>query len=190
MFLLRKMCNTCKSKRESIQRKHRGNRLPTALTATVVVDNRFLFDSHNEHVPISSYLRRSGALVLTDLGIDDGSFAWKLCMDILCLSFDGNLADAALIAAMGSLMRLKLPGTRRIGDEVFVTKGKQRGWQQCFYVCSLQLLCTYRARIELLRFLSNGSCCNSRQVTTEYVLSRLGGTNGEMEQSLFPRCEV
>ena len=45
-------------------------------------------------------------------------------MDIVCLSFDGNVADAALVAAMGSLMRLKLPGTRRIGDEIFVTEGK------------------------------------------------------------------
>lgn len=45
-------------------------------------------------------------------------------MDIVCLSFDGNLADAALIAAMGALMRLQLPGTRRIGDEIFVTDGE------------------------------------------------------------------
>lgn len=62
--------------------------------------------------------------MLTDLAIDDGSFAWKLCMDIICLSFDGNLADATLIAAMGALMRLQLPGTRRIDDEIFVTEGE------------------------------------------------------------------
>lgn len=63
-------------------------------------------------------------MVLTDLAIDDGSFAWKLCMDIVCLSYDGNLADAVLIAAMGALMRLKLPGTRRIDDEMFITEGE------------------------------------------------------------------
>lgn len=62
--------------------------------------------------------------MLTDLAIDDGSFAWKLCMDIVCLSFDGNLADATLIAAMGALMRLQLPATRRIDDEIFVTEGE------------------------------------------------------------------
>lgn len=61
--------------------------------------------------------------MLADLGIDDGCFAWKLCMDIVCLSFDGNLADAALIAAVGALMHLKLPGTRRIDDEIFITNG-------------------------------------------------------------------
>ncbi len=64
--------------------------------------------------------------MLTDLGIDDGSFAWKLCVDIVCLSFDGNLADAALIAAVGALMRLQLPATRRIDNEIFVTKGEWR----------------------------------------------------------------
>lgn len=62
--------------------------------------------------------------MLTDLAIDDGSFAWKLCMDIVCLSYDGNLTDAVLIAAMGALMRLKLPGTRRIDDEMFITEGE------------------------------------------------------------------
>lgn len=76
---------------------------------------------------------RSGALVLTELGIDDGSFAWKLCMDIVCLSFDGNLADASLIAAMAALLCVKLPGTQRIDDEIFVTEGEDT-------VC----LCVYR----------------------------------------------
>lgn len=46
-------------------------------------------------------------------------------MDIVCLSFDGNLADAVLVAAMGALMRLQLPGTRRIDDEIFVTEGEE-----------------------------------------------------------------
>ncbi|CAN0330229.1 unnamed protein product [Ectocarpus sp. 6 AP-2014] len=81
--------------------------------------------SEQAHV-LSTFVKNSivesGALVLTDLAIDDGSFAWKLCMDIVCLSFDGNLADATLIAAMGALMRLQLPGTRRIDDEIFVTE--------------------------------------------------------------------
>ena len=46
-------------------------------------------------------------------------------MDIVCLSYDGNLADAALIAAMGALMRLQLPGTRRVDDEIFLTEGEE-----------------------------------------------------------------
>lgn len=46
-------------------------------------------------------------------------------MDIVCLSYDGNLADASLIAAMGALMRLQLPGTQRVDDEIFVTEGEE-----------------------------------------------------------------
>lgn len=72
-------------------------------------------------------MHRSKALVLTDLSIEDGSFAWKLCMDLVCLSYDGNLADAALVAAVSALMRLQLPGTRRIDDEIFITEGEDRG---------------------------------------------------------------
>lgn len=66
---------------------------------------------------------RSGALLLEDLSLEPGIHAWKLCIDIVCLSFDGNVADAGLVAAMAALMRLKLPATRQIGDELFITKG-------------------------------------------------------------------
>lgn len=68
---------------------------------------------------------RSGALLLEDLSIEPGVHAWKLCMDIVCLSFDGNVADAGLVAAMAALMRLKLPATLQIGDELFITEGER-----------------------------------------------------------------
>lgn len=61
---------------------------------------------------------------MTDLSIDDGSVAWKLCMDIVCLSYDGNLADGSLMAAMSALMCLELPGTQRIDDEIVTTAGE------------------------------------------------------------------
>lgn len=73
---------------------------------------------------LPSLCARSGALVLTDLSIEDGSFAWKLSMDIVCLSYDGNLTDAALLAGMGALMRVYLPATKRIDDEIFITEGE------------------------------------------------------------------
>ena len=70
--------------------------------------------------------------MLTDLSIDDGSFAWKLCMDIVCLSYDGNLADASLMAAMGALMCLELPGTQRNEDEIVTTTGEDCGFKYVF----------------------------------------------------------
>lgn len=53
----------------------------------------------------------SQAVKLTDLSIETGKVAWKVCVDILCLSFDGNLTDAALLATAAALLTLKLPPT-------------------------------------------------------------------------------
>lgn len=46
-------------------------------------------------------------------------------MDIVCLSYDGNLADGSLMAAMSALMCLELPGTQRIDDEIVTTAGEE-----------------------------------------------------------------
>lgn len=56
-------------------------------------------------------------------------------MDIVCLSYDGNLADAALLAAMGALMRLKLPGTRRFEDEICITDGEDQANKRAAKPC-------------------------------------------------------
>lgn len=45
-------------------------------------------------------------------------------MDIVCLSYDGNLADGSLMAAMSALMCLELPGTQRIDGEIVTTAGE------------------------------------------------------------------
>lgn len=63
---------------------------------------------------------------MEDLSIEPGAHAWKICMAIVCLSFDGNLADAALVAATAALMCLKLPRTQCLEDELFVTDGEFR----------------------------------------------------------------
>ncbi|CAM9126909.1 unnamed protein product [Discosporangium mesarthrocarpum] len=69
---------------------------------------------------VRSSVVESGAIRLEDLCIDEGGHAWKLCIDIMCLSFDGNLMDACLIAALAALLRLKLPDTSTVDDEVVV----------------------------------------------------------------------
>ena len=53
-------------------------------------------------------------------------------MDIVCLSYDGNLADASLMAAMGALMCLELPGTQRNEDEIVTTTGEDCGFKYLF----------------------------------------------------------
>lgn len=66
----------------------------------------------------------AGALALEDLCIEAGAYAWKLRIAIISLSYDGNLTDASLLAAMAALMCLKLPQTQRVEDELFVTEGR------------------------------------------------------------------
>jgi exosome complex component RRP43 len=59
-----------------------------------------------------------------DLCIERGRSAWKLCIDVLCLSYEGNVTDAALIAVMACLLRVQLPETVTAEDgEVLIAEG-------------------------------------------------------------------
>ncbi|CAM9305738.1 unnamed protein product [Choristocarpus tenellus] len=73
---------------------------------------------------VKASIVQSGAVLLEDLCINQGSHAWKICLDIVCLSYDGNLADASLIAAVAALLRLKLPDTIEVDGEIIVKSGK------------------------------------------------------------------
>ncbi|XP_071512732.1 exosome complex component RRP43-like isoform X2 [Panulirus ornatus] len=46
---------------------------------------------------------------LTDLCIVTNKVAWCLYCDVVCLNYDGNLYDAALIALMAALQNVRLP---------------------------------------------------------------------------------
>lgn len=94
----------------------------TPLSSTKFAAGRPSEQAHAVGNFIKTSIVESGALLLEDLSLEPGIHAWKLCIDIVCLSFDGNVADAGLVAAMAALMRLKLPATRQIGDELFITK--------------------------------------------------------------------
>jgi len=60
---------------------------------------------------ITNALVRSGALSLSQLCIEEGKSVWVLYMDIVCLDYDGNAYDAALISAVNALRHLRLPRT-------------------------------------------------------------------------------
>lgn len=60
---------------------------------------------------------------LVDLGqlcIVEGSKVWKLHVDIYILDFDGNLMDAACLAAVSALMTTKIPTIKSINDELVI----------------------------------------------------------------------
>ncbi|ROT69495.1 putative plexin domain-containing protein 2 [Penaeus vannamei] len=53
----------------------------------------------------------SGMLDLTELCIVNNKYVWCLFCDIVCLNYDGNLTDAALVALVAALQNLRLPAT-------------------------------------------------------------------------------
>ncbi|RKO89445.1 ribosomal protein S5 domain 2-type protein [Blyttiomyces helicus] len=62
---------------------------------------------------VSEYINRlvnsSKVLNLEDLCIASGAAVWALHADIVCLNYEGNILDAALIALMAALRNLRLP---------------------------------------------------------------------------------
>ncbi|XP_047500481.1 exosome complex component RRP43-like [Penaeus chinensis] len=53
----------------------------------------------------------SGMLDLTELCIVNNKYVWCLYCDIVCLNYDGNLTDAALVALVAALQNVRLPAT-------------------------------------------------------------------------------
>lgn len=59
------------------------------------------------------------------LCIVEGKHAWRLCLDVVCLSREGNLTDASILAAVVALSDVKLPLTTiSTDDKVFLVKGE------------------------------------------------------------------
>jgi len=58
---------------------------------------------------LHGWLVDSGTINLRAFAIEENVYAWKAYVDILCLSYDGNLADVSLIAAQLALRNLRIP---------------------------------------------------------------------------------
>ncbi|CAD6891934.1 unnamed protein product [Tilletia laevis] len=54
-------------------------------------------------------LANSNAVPLDSLLIEHARAAWCLYIDIVCLAYDGNVLDAAVLAVMGALRDVRLP---------------------------------------------------------------------------------
>ena len=52
---------------------------------------------------INRVLKESKVLDLKDLCIEEGKAVWVLYVDAVCVSYDGNIYDAALAAIMAAL---------------------------------------------------------------------------------------
>ncbi|TIB95991.1 ribosomal protein S5 domain 2-like protein [Wallemia mellicola] len=61
---------------------------------------------------INDVLLSSGVLNQKDLTIEQGKAVWVVYIDVVCINFDGNAFDAALIAIVAALRNTRLPVTR------------------------------------------------------------------------------
>ncbi|RMX49758.1 hypothetical protein pdam_00019763 [Pocillopora damicornis] len=59
-------------------------------------------------VPSQDKPKRGFIVNLEDLCIVEGKLSWVLYVDIMCLSYDGNITDACLIAAIAALLNTHL----------------------------------------------------------------------------------
>ncbi len=65
-------------------------------------------------------LRESGIIDMEDLCIEEGEAVWGVFVDLEILDYDGNLFDAASIAALAAVMGATLPATcPKTGREVY-----------------------------------------------------------------------
>ncbi len=65
---------------------------------------------------VDRVIRESGSIKLEELCIEEGSKAWCVFVDIAVINNDGNLLDAATVAAVAALKDAKVPKVE--GDEV------------------------------------------------------------------------
>ncbi len=65
-------------------------------------------------------IREAPLIDLEKLCIVEGSKTWKLHVDINILDHDGNLMDAACLAAVSALLTTKIPTVKFVNDEITI----------------------------------------------------------------------
>ncbi len=69
----------------------------------------------------------SGLVHTEDLCIEHGKSAWRACVDMVCLSYGGNVMDATILAAVVCLRGLVLPGLRAAEDGEWILEVEKEG---------------------------------------------------------------
>ena len=69
---------------------------------------------------LKDLLKRSSLLDLTHLCIQEGDYAFRLKVNLLCLSYAGNLVDVCILALTTALSQTKLPSVKVENDRVVI----------------------------------------------------------------------
>lgn len=98
---------------------------------------------------VQSVLLRCSVVRREDLCIAEGRHVWKLNVEIQCLSHEGSLGDACILAAASALADVRLPATAVDKDEeVIVLPGK--ACVALLYVSSLKPAFSLNKAVSLL----------------------------------------
>ena len=76
---------------------------------------------------IDRSLREMRVIPLDKLAIEPGKVVWRVYVDVYILNHDGNVTDAAMLAAMAALMTTKMPGLVKEGGEYKVDRTRYVG---------------------------------------------------------------
>lgn len=71
-------------------------------------------------------IREAPLVDLKQLSIVEGDTCWKLHVDIYLLDFDGNIMDAACLAAVCALLTTKIPTATSINGEINIDENIQK----------------------------------------------------------------
>ena len=76
---------------------------------------------------IDRSLREMRVIPLDKLVIEPGKVVWRVYVDVYVLNHDGNVTDAAMLAAMAALITTRMPGLVKEGDEYKVDRTRYVG---------------------------------------------------------------
>jgi len=76
---------------------------------------------------IDRSLREMRVVPLDKLVIEPGKIVWRIYVDVYVLNHDGNVTDAAMLAAMAALMVTRMPGLIKEGDGYKVDRTRYVG---------------------------------------------------------------
>jgi len=66
---------------------------------------------------LDDLITSSQVIDLSHLSIESGNSCWVVYADIMCLDYDGNVMDAALLALVSALGSLTIPATTTLSEE-------------------------------------------------------------------------
>ena len=66
---------------------------------------------------LQEVILKNGIIDLKSLCIEPSKACWAIYIDLICLNYDGNLFDLALLATMAALVSIRLPKAEWDGDQ-------------------------------------------------------------------------